>query len=80
MSFFPPTLASQVCTRIRMEHRIETLQQLLDEFERIYDACGTRVSEFTASKTGHLLEMIIVVMLVAQTMLVIFEVLTCARN
>ena len=81
---YPPTLASQVSERLRerlrMEHRIEILRQQLDVFERIYDACGTRVSEFTASKKGHLLEMIIIVMLAAQTMLVLFEVLTIARN
>lgn len=77
---YPPTLATQVSERLRerlrLRHRVEMLQEQLEVFERIYDACGHKVSEYKASRKGHLLEMIIIVFLAAQTLLVMFEILT----
>lgn len=81
---YPPTLASQVSERLRertrMRHRAEVLQDQLEVFERIYDACGARAGEFTANRKNHLLEMVIIVLLAAQTLLVLFEILTRART
>jgi hypothetical protein len=81
---YPPTLASQVSERLRergrMRHRIEVLQEQLEVFERIYDACGQRTSDHAAARKGHLLEMVIVVILGAQTLLTLFDVLTRARK
>lgn len=80
---YPPTLASQVSERmrdrLRMRHRVEMIQEQLEVFERIYDTCAQRASDYKANRKGHLLEMIIIVFLAAQTMLVLFEILTHAK-
>ena len=81
---YPPTLASQVSERLRerlrLRHRVEVLQDQLDVFERVYDACGQRASDHRLSRKGHTLEMVIIVLLAAQTVLVMFELLTRARG
>ncbi len=80
---YPPTLATQVSERLRerlrLRHRVEVLQDQLEVFERIYDTLGQRASDQKHAKKGHTLEMIIVVMLAAQTLLVLFELLTRSR-
>lgn len=81
---YPPTLASQVSERLRerlrLRHRVEVLQDQLEVFERIYDACGQRASDHQQSRTGHKLEMVIIVMLAAQLILALFEILTRAGS
>lgn len=81
---YPPTLASQVSERLRerlrLRHRVEVLQDQLDVFERIYDACGQRASDHRLARKGHMLEMIIIVMLAAQLLLAAFEILTRAKG
>jgi hypothetical protein len=81
---YPPTLASQLSERLRerlrMRHRVEVLQEQLEVFERIYDACGQRASDYTAERKTHVLEMIIIVLLGAQTLLALFEILTRMRK
>jgi hypothetical protein len=76
----PPTLASQVGERFRersrMAHRHEILGEQIEVFEKIYDACGQRASDFVQSRTGHVLEWIIIVLLMTQTILWGFEFLT----
>ncbi|QDV69691.1 hypothetical protein Poly24_34080 [Rosistilla carotiformis] len=78
----PPTLASQVGERYRersrMLHRHEFLGEQLEVFERIYDALGQRASDFVQSRTGHILEWIIIVLLLTQLLLWGFELLTSA--
>jgi len=80
---YPPTLASQVSERLRerlrVRHRVEVLQVQLEVFERIYDTCAQRASDYRANRKNHLLEMVIIVLLAAQTLLVLFEVLTHAK-
>ncbi len=80
---YPPTLASQVSERLRerlrMRHRVEMIQEQLEVFERIYDTCAQRASDYRANRKNHLLEMVIIVLLAAQTLLVLFEVLTHAK-
>jgi hypothetical protein len=77
---YPPTLASQVSERMRermrMRHRLEVIQEQLEVFERIYDTCAQRASDYRANRKGHLLEMVIIVFLAAQTLLTLFEILT----
>ncbi len=79
---YPPTLASQVSERLRersrMSHRVEMIQEQLEVFERIYDTVSQRASDYRANRKGHLLEMVIIVFLAAQTLLVLFEILTNA--
>ena len=76
----PPTLASQIGERFRertrMMHRHEFLGEQLDVFERVYEMCGQRASDFKLARTGHMLEWAIIVLLVAQLLLSGFEVLT----
>jgi hypothetical protein len=76
----PPTLASQVGERFRersrMIHRHEILGEQVEVFEKIYDTCGQRSSDYMLSRTGHFLEMIIIVLLVTQILLWSLELLS----
>lgn len=75
----PPTLASQIGERFRertrMMHRHEFLVEQLEVFERVYEMCGQRASDFKLARTGHMLEWVIIVLLVAQLLLSGFELL-----
>ena len=76
----PPTLASQVAERYRertrLLHRHEILDGQLEVFERVYETCGQRISDFVQSRTGHILEFVIIVLLVLQILVWGFEFLT----
>lgn len=76
----PPTLASQVGERLRerarLAHRVESLGGQMEVFERVYEACGQRASDFMVARTGHTLEWVIIVLLLSQTVLVAVELLT----
>lgn len=76
----PPTLASQVGERfrerMRLAHRHEILAEQLEVFERIYEACGQRASDFVQTRSSNTLEWVIIVLLVTQLLLGGFEVLT----
>lgn len=76
----PPTLASQIGERFRertrMMHRHEFLGEQLEVFERVYEMCGQRASDFKLARTGHMLEWAIIGLLVAQLLLAGFELLT----
>jgi hypothetical protein len=80
----PPTLASQVGERLRerarMAHRVEAGGAQLEVFERVYEACGQRASDFMLARTGHLLEWTIIVLLLAQTILVTVDLLSGLRR
>ncbi len=76
----PPTLASQVAERFRersrMLHRHGFLEDQVDVFEKVYDSCGQRASDFVQSRTGHMLEWIIIILLLTQSLLWGFGLLT----
>ncbi|MCA9104793.1 MAG: hypothetical protein KDA83_05180 [Planctomycetales bacterium] len=76
----PPTLASQVAERLRergrMAHRHEAIGDQLEVFEGVYELCGHRASEFTLARGGNTLEWIIIIMLLAQIILTVFDMLT----
>jgi hypothetical protein len=76
----PPTLASQVGERFRertrLLHRYEILGSQLEIFEKVYDTCGQRISDFVQSRTGHILEWIIITLLAFQIVMWGFEILT----
>jgi hypothetical protein len=76
----PPTLASQVAERFRertrLAHRHEIFDDQLEVFESVYESCGQRASDFAQSRTGHILECIIIVLLLLQIVFWGFEVLT----
>lgn len=70
----PPTLTTQIGERLRerlrMTHRLEAFDVQLEVFERVYEGCGQRASEFMLARTGHTLEWIIIILLLTQTILV----------
>lgn len=74
---YPPTLASQISERLRersrLVERLEFCDEQLDVFERVYEMCGERVSEFFLARKGHVLEWVIIVLLAFQTLLLVFE-------
>jgi hypothetical protein len=76
----PPTLASQIAERFRertrMMHRHEFLGEQLEVFERVYEMCGQRSSDFKLARTGHMLEWTIILLLVAQLLLSGFDSIT----
>jgi uncharacterized Rmd1/YagE family protein len=73
-------LASQVAERFRertrLLHRHEILGDQLEVFEKVYDSCGQRISDYVQSRTGHILECVIIVLLVLQILIWGFDILT----
>jgi hypothetical protein len=74
---FPPTLASQIGERLRerarMAYRAESLEGQLEVFERVYDGCAQRASEFVHARRSHALEWVIIILLLAQTVFVCID-------
>lgn len=79
----PPTLATQLSERLRertrMTHRVESLDTQLEVFERVYEGCGQKSSEFIIARTGHTLEWVIIVLLLAQTVMVAVDLLSAGN-
>ncbi|MCY2964038.1 MAG: hypothetical protein NT069_10405, partial [Planctomycetota bacterium] len=75
----PPTLASQIGDRLRergrLVERLDFAASQLEVFERVYELCGQRASDFSQAHKGHVLEMIIIVLLLGQTLLLLVEML-----
>lgn len=75
----PPTVASQAGDRLRerarVPDRLEFIDGQLEVFERVYEMCGERASELVHADRGHTLEMIIIVLLTAQILIVLVELL-----
>jgi hypothetical protein len=76
---YPPTLASQVSERLRerlrLAERLEAASSRLEAQERVFEMCGQRLTEVALASRGHALEWIIIVLLSAQTVLWIVEML-----
>lgn len=76
---WPPTLATQAAERLREKSRLsDRLQFLRDQqevFERVYELCGQRLSDFVSSRKSHTLEWIIVVLLAFETLLLAIDLL-----
>jgi hypothetical protein len=57
----PPTLASQIGERLRertrLVHRHEFLTEQLEVFERVYEMCSQKASDFMLARTGALARM-----------------------
>jgi hypothetical protein len=77
---YPPTITSQVSERLRERTRIharyECVSDQLEVFERVYEMCGQRSSDYGLTQSSIKLEWIIVVLLLAQIVLALFEILT----
>jgi hypothetical protein len=77
---YPPTIASQIGERLRertrMPERLTLIDERLDAQERIYDHCAERVSEYVVARKGHILEWVIIILLLAQTLFWIIDFLS----
>jgi hypothetical protein len=75
----PATLASQIAERfrerMRMVHRHEAAGEQLEVFEKVYESCGQRASDFMLSRSSNTLEWVIIVLLLVQVLLGGFEYL-----
>lgn len=76
---YPPTLASQIGERLRertrVHQRIECLREQLEVFERVYEMCGQRSSDFVLTRSSNTLEWVIIILLLAQILLSLFDML-----
>jgi len=80
----PPTLASQIGERLRertrLVHRHEFLTEQVEVFERVYEMCGQKASDFMLARQGHMLEWILIILLFVATLLQVFEILSSAKS
>ncbi len=81
---FPPTLASQVSERLkeksRLSDRLEFVREQTEVFERVYEMCGQRASDFMASRKSHMLEWTIIFLLAVETLLLAVELLPSTKT
>jgi len=81
---YPPTLASQIGERLRERlrviERVEFVSDQLEVFEEIYEMCGQRMNDFRHARSGNTLEWIIILLLVAEVFLTVFDYLTVASS
>ena len=75
----PPTLASQIAERLRertrMHARLEILGEQLEVFENVYESCGQRASDFMLNRSSLKLEWIIIILLLTQIVIIVFEIM-----
>jgi hypothetical protein len=73
------SLATQLGERLRektrVEDRLETVGAQLEVFERVYEMASQRFSEFRTARQEQTLEWLIIVLLAAETVLLMIEVL-----
>lgn len=76
---YPPTLASQLSERLRERTRVayrhEFLTEQLEVFNAVYEQAGQRASDYRNARTGHILEWLIIIILLAQTVMWFMETL-----
>ena len=76
----PPTLASQLAERLRertrMLERLETIGGQLEVFERVYELCSQRASDYTQSQESKVLEWIIILLLATETVVLLIGLMT----
>ncbi len=79
----PPTLAAQLSERLRdrtrLSERHEHAVDKADLAERVTEACGSRAAELAIARRQLALEWAIIVLLVAQTALLMVELLAQGR-
>jgi uncharacterized Rmd1/YagE family protein len=69
-------VAERFRDRTRVTHRHESLDEQLQVFERVYESCGQRASDFMLTRSGNTLEWIIILLLAGQTLLLVFDILS----
>jgi len=77
---WPPTLASQASERLReksrLPDRLQILREQLEVYEQVYEQCGQRLSDFSSSRKSQNLEWIIIVLLAAELLLLVVDLLS----
>jgi hypothetical protein len=68
-------LGERLREKTRIEDRHETLGHQLEAFERFYEMASQRFSEFRASRAETTLEWVIIVLLAAESLLLLIDVL-----
>jgi hypothetical protein len=72
-------LANQLLDRLReknhVEDRVEALGSQLEVFERIYEMTNQKISDFTSSRKERTLEWVIIVLLAAEVVLLLIDIL-----
>jgi hypothetical protein len=75
-AYLPP-LANQLVDRLRerahVEARHEALSSQLEAFEHVYEMNSQRISDFTTAQQGRTLEWIIIVLLAAEALLLLID-------
>ncbi len=81
---YPPTLASQIGERfrerLRMEERLELVDEKLAVQEHVYELCSQRTSDFMVARTGHHLEWAIIILLAFQTLMWMVDLLSASAS
>jgi hypothetical protein len=79
-----PPLANQLVERLRertqVEERLESLASQLEVFVRVYEMTGQRISDFRAARQDRALEWVIIVLLAAESLLLLIEVLGALKG
>ncbi len=79
-SIHPPTLAGQLGERLkertRLAERIEFVAEQIEVFERIYEMCGQRSSEFVFSRKEQTLEWLIIILLAVETVILLVDLMS----
>jgi hypothetical protein len=77
-------LANQLLDRLReknhVEERVEALGSQLEVFERIYEMTSQKISDFTSSRKERTLEWVIIVLLAAEVVLLLIDILWSMRD
>jgi uncharacterized Rmd1/YagE family protein len=60
---------------MRIEDRLDVAERQIEAFERVYDMCGQRSSDFMLARSGHILEWIIIILLAVQTILTVIDLI-----
>lgn len=79
-SVHPPTVASQLAERLkeraRLVERVEHLSEQVEVYERIYELCGQRSSDYLIALRSNTLEWIIIVLLATETIVLLVDLLS----
>jgi hypothetical protein len=81
---YPPTLASQINERLRertrMPDRVEFVESQLEVYERVYESCSQKASDYMLSRSSNILEWYIIILLFIQIILTVVELLSHTRG
>jgi hypothetical protein len=68
-------LGKRLREEARIEERLEVLDGQIEAYENVYELSSQRISEFRAARQGFILESVIIVLLAAETVLLLAELL-----